>query len=236
VSSQSINFIFGVWRLRSPLLTHSLVFSFQYPYLVWENPSNPISIRAMAPLLFSSISVLRSQNHFKGAVFRAFHPSWSSKLPHQTHGSLWFKGLRTYLTGVKLGQGNESLGYHALPHHHMKDDNSPNHYSSKLCNLLLHDWNHLRTSFRLNWVQRFVDSSTSWDCYPDLAYYSSSTIATTSTSAPSHCWFAKATCHLQSVSISIDHLPLFRYSLNAPSQLLLNMQELNRIIKEDVIK
>jgi hypothetical protein len=34
----------------------------------------------------------------------------------------------------------------------------------------------------------------------------------------------------------MDHLPPFKYSLNAPGQLLLTKQELNKIIKEDIFR
>jgi hypothetical protein len=46
----------------------------------------------------------------------------------------------------------------------------------------------------------------------------------------------KASCLLHSFSILIDHLPPFKYSPNTPVRLLSNKYELNRIIREHMIK
>lgn len=74
------------------------------------------------------------------------------------------------------------------------------------------------------------------DRYPYLAYFFSKTIACSTPSCRSRCWFTRVSNLLESVGIQLDRLPPFRYSLVAHGNLLPTRQELNKIIKEDTYR
>ena len=88
----------------------------------------------------------------------------------------------------------------------------------------------LETVFKLvsflHRIQGFFDSSKGRDRYPYLAYFSSKTIARATHSGRAKCWFIGVSSLLTSVGIQLDHLPLFQYSLDAPSHLLPTQQTL----------
>jgi len=88
----------------------------------------------------------------------------------------------------------------------------------------------------LHHIWSFFDSVTGQDRYLYLAYYSSESIALSSPRGHTRCWFARDLALLEYVGISIDQLPPFRYSMDAPGHPLPTRQELNRIIKDDIYK
>jgi hypothetical protein len=88
----------------------------------------------------------------------------------------------------------------------------------------------------LHRIQSFVDTTKGWDRYPYLAYCSSESIASTSSLVRSRCWYVGVSDLLASVGITMDRLPPFRYSLDAPGHLLPTRQEMNTIIREDIYR
>jgi hypothetical protein len=74
------------------------------------------------------------------------------------------------------------------------------------------------------------------DRYPYLDYFSSETIALSSSLGRARGWFAEVSDLLGSVGIQTDRLPLFRYSLDALGHLLSTRQVLNKIIRDDIYR
>jgi hypothetical protein len=88
----------------------------------------------------------------------------------------------------------------------------------------------------LHRIRIFGDSAKGKHRYPYLAYRFSETISLSSPLGRAKGWFAGVSGLLASMSIHLDRLPPFRYSLDAPSHLLPTKKELNKIIRDDIYR
>jgi hypothetical protein len=88
----------------------------------------------------------------------------------------------------------------------------------------------------LHRIRRFVDTAKGRDRYPYLAYRSSESIASASSLVHSRCRYVGVLDLLASTSITMDHLPPFRYSLDTPGHFLPAKQEMNTIIGEGYLQ
>jgi hypothetical protein len=93
----------------------------------------------------------------------------------------------------------------------------------KLVSLLQHLWS-------------FIDSKKGQERYMYLVNHSSDSISLDIPPGHVQCWFVGVSDLLELVGISMDHIPLFEYSLDAPAHLLPRRKELNRIIRDDIYK
>lgn len=74
------------------------------------------------------------------------------------------------------------------------------------------------------------------DQYPYLAYCSSEFVALAIPLSLTCYWYVGVSDLLESVGIAMDQLPLFIYSLDAPSHLLPARHEMNKIIRDDIYR
>ena len=52
----------------------------------------------------------------------------------------------------------------------------------------------------------------------------------------SHCWYTQVSALLGLIGISLDHLPPFHFSLDAPTHLLPHQQELNEHVRLNIYR
>ena len=100
----------------------------------------------------------------------------------------------------------------------------------------------LAAIFDLVWflhrLRGFADTAVDRNRYSCLAYCSSISIAATDSSSGSRarCWYVQVSSLLSSIGISMDHLPPFQFSLDAPAHLLPSRQELNEHVRLDIYR
>jgi hypothetical protein len=85
-------------------------------------------------------------------------------------------------------------------------------------------------------VRSFRDSTTRRERYPYLALCSSEALASDHSTGRARGWFSEASRLLQSMTISPERLPPFKYSLDASVHLLPPRQIVNRDIREDIYR